>query len=196
MSPYSLILFSFFWISLLYLFNSLLVGKWKKVEPKKAILYFTTVSMIGIYGEIFLDTTYRLFVGHPLWRYNILPIHKAYTSSFAAIIWGVYGFHLYLLHDTLGAKWSIYKTKHLALIFSIEALIIEALVTISARILLGKYLYYYLPADLWHVSSFQNIPFYFICGVIILKTLKRFKADPIFFSAMSSVMVFVIVFLV
>ena len=196
MSPYSLILFALMWLIILYLFNSALVGQWKRVEPKLALLYFLTVAMIGIYGEIFLDTTYKILVGHPLWRYQILPIHNAYTSSYAAIIWGLYGFHLYLLHDTMGSKWSIYRTRHLALIFSLEALIMEALVTISARLLLGKYLYYYLPSDLWHVSSIQNIPFYFICGVIIIQTIKRFKLDPLYFSAMAASLIYVIVFLV
>jgi hypothetical protein len=196
MNPYSLILFAIVWFVILYLFNSLLAGGWKKIVLKQAALYFSTVAMIGIYGEIFLDTAYKFFVGHPLWHYNMLPIHNAYTSTYAAIIWGAYGFHLYLLHGTLGSKWSISRTKHLAFIFCIEALIIEALATISARIFLGKYLYYYIPGDLWHVSSFQNIPFYFICGVLIIKTLKRFKVDPVFFSAMSTAMVLVIVFLV
>lgn len=196
MNPISLILFAFMWAIIVYLINSLIVGKWKKIEVKTAILYFFTVALIGLYGEIFLDTVYNHFVGYPLWRYNILPIHNAYTSSFAVIVWGIYGFHLYLLHDTLGSKWSINKTKHLALIFCLEALVAEALLTVSAKLLLGKYMYYYLPADLWHVSSFQNIPFYFICGLIIIKTIKRFKADPKFFSVMSASLLFVLVFFV
>jgi hypothetical protein len=83
----------------------------------------------------------------------------------------------------------------LALIFSVEALALEGAITLGARVVFGTYLYYYLPADLWHVSSFQNLPFYFICGFVVLKTLKRFRADPIFFSAMSSALLFVVLFL-
>lgn len=196
MNPISLIVFALVWFAALYVLNSLIAGRPKKIEPRKAIVYFFTVALIGLYGEIFLDTVYNHFVGMPLWRYNILPIFDGYTSSFAIATWGLYGFHLYLLHDTLGARWSITKTRHLALIFSIEALFLEALLTISARLALGNYLYYYYPSDLWHVSSLQNMPFYFICGVVVLKTLKRFRSDPIFFSAMSAALLFVLVFLI
>lgn len=194
MNALSLTAFTLLWVAIVYFGNCLFARSWKKVEPKMALLYFMTVALIGVFGEIFLDSVYNLFVGHPLWVYNILPIHNSYTSSYAVIAWGLYGFHLYLLHGSLG-KWSINKTKHLVLIFSFEALVLEALLTLSARLFLGEYMYYYLPGDLWHVSSVQNFPFYFICGFVILKTLKRFKTDPIFFSAMSTALLSVIVFL-
>jgi len=181
--------------AIIYIFNSLIAQEFKKIDLRQAVLYFTTVALIGVFGEIFLDSFYNLFVGRPLWYYNILPIQHGYTSSFAIITWGLYGFHLYLLHGSLAAKWSINKTKHLSLIFSFEALVLEALLTLSTRVVFGKFLYYYLPGDLWHVSSFQNIPFYFICSLVILKTLRRFKADPVFFSAMCLFLTFVLVFL-
>lgn len=195
MSALSLTLFTLLWFVLLYLLNSLIARSFNKIDLKLATVYFMTVALIGVFGEIALDTVYNYFVGTPLWRYNILPIHQAYTSSYAIMVWGLYGFHLYMLHDSLG-KWSINKTKHLALIFCFEALVLESVLTISARIFLGEYMYYYFPSDLWHVTSVQNIPFYFICGLIILKTIKRFKKDPIFFSAMSAVLLAVVVFLV
>lgn len=196
MRPINFILFALTWFIVLYLLNSAIAGRFKHVEPRKAMLYFFTVALIGLYGEIFLDTIYNHFVGRPLWRYNILPIYSGYTSSYAIMTWGLYGFHLYLLHNTLGSKWSITRTKHLALIFSVEALVLEAALTISALFFFGKYMYYYYPPDLWHVSTVQNIPFYFICGLIILKTMKRFRRDPVFFSAMSAALLFVLVFLI
>jgi hypothetical protein len=196
MNTLSLTLFALLWFAILYLFNSLIAREFKKIDPKQAIAYFMAVALIGIFGELFLDTIYNYFVGQPLWRYNILPIHHAYTSSYAIVIWGLYGFHLYLLHGSLNSKWSIYKTKHLVLLFGFEALVIESLLTISARLLLGDFMYYYTPGDLWHVTSIQNLPFYLICGVIVLKTLKRFKKDPVFLSLMSAFLLFTVVFLV
>lgn len=190
-----LTLFALLWLAIIYLLNSLIARKWKRVEPKQALVYFFTVALIGIFGELFLDTVYNYFVGRPLWRYNILPIHGGYTSAYAVIIWGLYGFHIYLLHGSLG-KWSINKTRHLVLIFSFEALVAEALLTISAKLLLGKYMYYYLPGDLWHVTSIQNMPFYLVCGFAILGTLRRFKSDPFFFSYMSAALLAVVVFLI
>jgi len=195
MSPLKLCLFALGWALLLYLANSLIARQWKRLQYKPALLYFTTVALIGLFGEIFLDASYRFFVGHPLWYYNILPIHGGYTSSYAIVTWGLYGLHLYMLHDSLAARWSITRTRHLVLIFSFEALLLEALLTLSARLVFGKYLYYYLPGDLWHVTSVQNFPFYFICGLVVLKTLKRFRADPVFYSGMSLFLLYVLAFL-
>jgi hypothetical protein len=194
MNPLSLFIFALAWTVTVYVLNSIIAGQLKRIEWKEALLYVSTVAMIGLFGEIFLDTVYRAVVGHPLWIYNILPIHNAYTSSFAIATWGIYGLHLYLLHGSLSTKWSISRTRHLSLIFCLEALLLEALLTISAKLFLGTYMYYYLPGDLWHVSSFQNIPFYFLCGVIVLKSLKRFRSDPLYFSGMAIFLTGVIAF--
>lgn len=189
------ILFVIGWLSTIYLLNSAIAGRWKRLEIRQVLMYFSVVAMIGIFGEIFLDSIYNAIAGRPLWYYEILPIQHGYTSSFAIVTWGMYGFHLYLLHGSLRAKWAITRTRHLALIFCVEALVLEALLTISAKFVFGKFLYYYLPGDLWHVSSLQNIPFYFICGVVILKSLKRFRLDPVYFSLMSMFLTAVMVFL-
>jgi hypothetical protein len=179
----------------IYVVNCVIYGRLKPINVKMAVLYFMTLALIGLYGEVILDTTYNFFVGRPLWYYQILPIVGGYTSSFALVTWGLYGFHLYLLHGSLADRWSIYRKRHLVLIFSFEALILEALLTISAKIFLGRFLYYYLPSDLWHVSSFQNIPFYFVCGVATLATLKRFRADPLFFSFLAAPLLLVLLIL-
>jgi hypothetical protein len=195
MHAMSLVLFAAGWALVLYAANCMIAGDLKKIDAKQAVLYFTTVALIGLFGEIFLDSIYKFFVGQPLWYYNFLPIQGGYTSYYAIVLWGLYGFHLYMLHGSLSAKWSIKKTKHLALIFALEALVIESLLTISAKLFLGKYMYYYTPSDLWHVTSVQNFPFYLICGLVILKTLKRFRVDPFFFSAMNISLLFVLAFL-
>ncbi len=191
-----MLLFTLFWPLAFYLANSGIARSFKKIDTKMALLYVTTVALIGIYGEIFLDTSYNYFVGVPLWEYNILPIHGGYTSAYAPIIWGTYGFHLYLLHHTLKTRWSINNPWLFVFLFSIEALLIESIVTIAARLYLGEFMYYYTPGDLWHVTSIQNLPFYFICGMIIMKTLGSFKSDPWFFSGMSIALISVVVFLV
>jgi hypothetical protein len=182
---YKLILFGLFWLIIIYLLNSAVAREFKRVQLRTVLVYFMTTALIGLFGEIFLDTSYNFFVGHPLWYYNILPIQGGYTSSYAIVTWGLYGFHLYLLHDTLHARWSITKTKHLVFIFALEALVLESLLTIGARVAFGKFLYYYLPGDLWHVTSVQNFPFYFICGLVLFKTLREFRKSPRFFSAIS-----------
>lgn len=187
------LLFSLLWLALLYLLNCLIAGKIKHIEPKFAILYFCITAMVGLFGEIFLDTLYNRIFGTPLWRYNIAPIHHAYTSSFAIVTWGIYGFHLYLLHGTLKTK-SITKTWHLAVIISLEALILEAALTLSAKWLLGDYLYYYYPSNLWHVTAWQNIPFYLIFGFVIVGILHRVRSHPWFFSGVALWLTVIIAF--
>ncbi|TAH33984.1 hypothetical protein EYC59_04165 [Candidatus Saccharibacteria bacterium] len=189
-----LIAFTVLWTAIIYGLNCVVARGAKRVEPKRALVYITAVAMIGVYGEIFLDTIYNAIVGRPLWYYNLLPIHGGFTSAFAPIVWGMYGFHVYLLHDTLNTKWSITRTRHLALIISLEALVLEALLTLSAKPFFGEYLYYYLPSDLWHVTSLQNMPFYFMCGVVIVQVMRRFRREPWFFSALSTFFVGMLVF--
>ena len=193
MNPMKLIMFALVWLAIIYVLNCWIVRRWKPIDPKLAVVYFSTIAVIGLFGEIFLDTVYNFFVGHPLWYYRILPIKGGYTSSFAIVTWGAYGFHLYLLHDSLATKWSITRTRHLALIIALEGLVLEAALTLSAKCFLGRYMYYYLPADLWHVSSFQNIPFYFIFGLVAVKTLRRFRKDPLFFAGMNAFLLLVLV---
>lgn len=116
-TPIRLFLFAVAWAGFLYVINCLIAKQLKHIDWKQALLYFTTVVMVGLFGEIFLDSVYKLIVGVPLWFYNILPILHGYTSSYAIVTWGIYGFHLYLLHGTLSSRWSIEKTRYLALIF-------------------------------------------------------------------------------
>lgn len=159
--------------------NCLIAWEFKKIDVKPAILFITTVAMIGTFGEVFWDSLFRYALHKPDWVYYVLPIHHGFTSYFAAALWGFYGFHLYLLYDTINKKfrWAI---KYLPIIFSIEALMIEALVSVTYRLIFGNWLYYYLPNGLWHVSAFQNFPLYFMAGYVITGTLKRFRNDPYF----------------
>jgi len=186
--------FSLAWLLALYLLNCLISRSLKRINLKQAVLYFCTTAMIGLFGEIFLDTFYKWAFGTPLWRYNVAPIHLAYTSSFAIVTWGLYGFHLYLLHGTLRAR-SISKSWHLALIISVEALFLEAALTLSAKPFFGDFMYYYYPNGLWHVSAFQNIPFYFIFGFVIINVLRRFQTSPRFFSILAAWLTFIIAFM-
>ncbi len=190
-----LFLFGVLLAAIVYLFNSAIARGFKKIQPARALLYMSTVAMIGVFGEVFVDTIYKHLFHTPLWRYNVLPIHHAYTSYYAAVLWGIYGFYLYLLHDSLG-KWSVSRERHLALIFSVEALVMEASAELASRVVLGKYVYYYYPGGLWHISAFQNFPFYLLCGFLIVKTIKRFRADPVFFTVINVWLIAILLFFV
>lgn len=157
----------------------------KKILFSRALLWISSVAMIGVLGEITVDTIYNYFFHTPLWHYNFLPVHHAYTSGYAPILWGSFGFYLYLLHHKY-EKWSHRQLVNLSLIFALEALILEATEDLLSKAILGKYIYYYHPGGLWHISAFQNFPFYFICGALIILTIHWFKSSPNYFIFLST----------
>lgn len=163
-----------------YLFASLLARKFKKIHLSRALLYIASVAMIGVLGEITVDATYAHFFSTPLWRYNFLPVHHAYTSGFAPILWGSLGFYIYLIHHSY-EKWPPRHLLKLTAFFGLEAMALEAVIDIIAKYVLGDLIFYYYPNGLWHISAFQNFPFYFICGAIVVLTIHHFKTKPHFF---------------
>jgi hypothetical protein len=186
-----LTLFTIGWIIVLYLFNSALVRSFKRMEAREVFLYVTTVALIGVFGEVFVNTLYTALVGSPLWFYHVLPIHGGFTSLYSVVVWGMYGFYLYLLHDTWATR--KYSTTQLATIISIEAIVLELLINTSHLAIFNEYIFYYLPSDLWHLTSIVAIPFYFLGGYTILKSIQRFQAEPVFFTSMSVLLMAVLV---
>jgi hypothetical protein len=190
----SLAIFAVCWLLGIYLINCLIAREVKRVDTQQALLHFATMAMIGLVGEICVGSFYHFLFHRPLWNYTIYPIHHAYTSRFALFLWGIYGFHLYLLHGTLKRK-KVSSLNHLALIFCLEAIIIEASVNVTYKLSFHKYIYYYFPGDLWHLTSVQTLPFYLIAGYIVVRTFRKFEQDIQFFTMFSIGMVWVLAFL-
>jgi hypothetical protein len=190
----NLLYFSLGWVAIIYFFNSAIAKRLKVIDFKIALLYISTVVLSGTFGEVFINSIYNFLFNVPLWEYKLFPIHNAYTSYYSMFIWSMYGFYLYLLHDNL--KSNNYPVRTLAIIVSIEAIILEFLFNLSHLFIFKDYIFYYLPSDIWHLTSLQAIPFYFLAGFVIIKSIKRFKADPWFFIPMNILLVFTLVFLV
>jgi hypothetical protein len=180
-----LFFFSVILLVIVLLASLLLKGGLKKVHLSRALLWISSVAMIGVIGEIFADSIYNYFFHTPLWRYNFLPVHHAYTSEYAPIIWGIFGFYLYLVHHKY-ERWSPKQLFNLSCIFALEALALEAIVDLISKVILGDYIYYYYPSGLWHISAFQNFPFYFVCGHLIIQTIHWFKSSPHYFTLLSA----------
>lgn len=189
-----LAIFSSAWIVGLYLFNSLIARQFKKVSLKPMLLYVCCLAMLGVYGETIFGNAYDFFFGHPLWRYTVLPIHHGYTSKFALVLWGAYGFYLYLMHDNV-VKRSAKAAKYLPFIFCAEAIAIELAVNATYRLVFGRYLFYYVPGDLWHLTSLQTLPIYLAGGFLINTMLRKSRPDPLFFAGAAAAFATVLVFL-
>lgn len=170
---------------LVYLLNFVIYRKFKKIHWSRALLYIVSVAMIGVLAEIFVDTIYRHIFGDMLWNYNFLPVHHAYTSQFSPVLWGAFGFYLYLMHHEY-EKWPPRKLFYLSVIFSLEAIVIEGAADFISRPFLDRLVYYYHPSNLWHLTSLQGIPFYFLTGVLIIQTIHWFKSSPHYFTFVSA----------
>lgn len=188
-----LVYFSLGWVGVIYLFNSVIAGKFKGIDVWTVLLYVTSVALVGVFGEVLLDSVYQSIFSAPLWQYQILPIHDAYTSYYSPVIWGMYGFYLYLLHDSL-CEYCAHSIVPLAVFISIEAIVLELLLNLSHLVIFKQYIFYYLPNGLWHLSAFQVIPFYFIAGLVIARFLNGFKSDMRFFIFTNLVLISVLVF--
>jgi hypothetical protein len=136
-----------------------------------------TMAALGLFGEFVFDTIYKSIFGSPLWVYHLLPIHNGYTSLYSLYLWGTIGFHLYLLHGMLENRKST-SIHSLAAIFCIEAIIMEAFVNITHLLLFDSYIYYYLPADLWHITSLQTLPLYLLAGYITVLAMSYARRLP------------------
>ena len=189
-----LVLYALFWIVIVYGFSSLVARKFKKINLKVALLYMATLAMLGVFGEVLIGSVYKYFFGHPFWLYTVLPVHHGYTSKYALFLWGIYGFCMYLLHDHTRGR-NIKLTKYLPLMFMASAIIFEALVNLTFLVFFGKYIFYYFPSDLWHLTSVQVLPFYLLGGFILNESLKKARADPIYFTVAATALASVFVFL-
>jgi hypothetical protein len=193
MSALSVTLFSFAWFLFFYSLFSLLCKRFVVVGVG-ALLYVTTLILIGVFGEVFTNTLLQVFFGQTLWEYHFLPIHGGYTSLYSIFLWGAYGFYLYLAHTFMQQQQYVLPNTVLAGIVAIEAIVFEIAVNGLFFLLFGSYIFYYFPGDLLHFSSFVAFPCYFLAGLVVLKTLRVFKTRPRFFIAMNLALVFVFIF--
>lgn len=172
-----LFFFSLVWCAVIYGFNSLIAKKLLKIQIRPLVTYVLTMASLGLFGEVMYGIIYEAVIGTPLWQYQIMPIHSGYTSVYSLYLWGMVGFHLYLLHSTL-KSWGITSIHKLAAIFCIEAIILEALVNLSFLAVFGGFIYYYLPSDLWHITSVQTLPLYLLAGYIAVTAMTLASKTP------------------
>lgn len=187
-----LVWFSLAWLIILYFLNTLIARRFPKIELKKLFVYVAGVALIGVFGEVLIDSLYKIGFGQPFWIYKLLPAHSEFTSYYSPFLWGMFGFHLYLFHETLFKLKPTLKDWKLACIFALEAVALELIFNLSHILIKGTYIFYYLPSDLWHLTSFTALPFYFIGGYALVLTLKRFTKDPLFFGLLSIIGIFTI----
>jgi hypothetical protein len=96
-----------------------------------------------------------------------------------SLVWAAYGIHLYFSRQTLMRKLPnrLNNSAGMAFIIGFEApFICEVLGNLLFLQLLGEYYAYYLPGDVFHLTSFRVVPIYMLClfvGLVILGKLEN-----------------------
>jgi len=159
--------------------NRLILGSKLRIDFYGLALTASSVLLLAVIGESLINPLYELWFGSKLWEYRILPLHDQNVSALGLIVWTAYGIHLYFAKQTLEAKlpprWN--TPFGIAFIIGFEApFVFEILGNLIFLRLLGDYYAYYLPSDVYHLTSFQVIPIYMLCvyiGLLILDYLTR-----------------------
>ena len=93
-----------FGVVLFYLAGSLLMRRWVRIDIYQLLLCMAAAFLVAIVCEVYLGKLYYLFAGKPLWQYRVWPIHDGFTSALNFIIWPIYGYYVYFLHNILHEK--------------------------------------------------------------------------------------------
>lgn len=173
------IVFSVLLVTISYSINRQLLGEKLVVDGYRIALTASCVVVLALVGESLVNPLYTAWAGEKLWVYRILPMHDGNVSALGVMVWAAYGIHLYFTRQTLIRKLpnSLNNSVGMAVIIGFEApFICEVLGNLLFLQLLGEYYAYYLPGDVFHLTSFRVVPIYMLClfvGLVILNKLEN-----------------------
>ncbi len=164
-----------------YFINRRLSGDSFRVDPYLLAMYAATVFCLAIIGEVSVNSLYHYFVGEKLWQYHVMPVYSRDVSLLSPLLWSAYGMHLYFIEQTYLKRLPRFlrNRKSHALLHGLDApLVFEVSGNLIFLLLIGKYYAYYLPGDLFHLTSIRAIPVYMVCiffGLLLLHWLEKKK---------------------
>lgn len=132
------------------------------VDARKFTYSVTLFVLLGATGEAFVNSTWSLVFGWPLWEYRLYPAHGGDVSLFFPMIWGIFGTYSYL-RGQLFSDIQVHRKPFGLVMLGAEAILLELAVNIPYRAIFGDYIFFYTPANLGpfsHYSCLQVIPFY------------------------------------
>lgn len=165
---YKLILFTLAQLLPLYLWVGLLKRKQIQIDWRLVVSYFIFGSWFGMFGELFIFKFIDWIFHAPIWEYRTLPIHHGITSSYGPLMWGLAAVYV-CFHKNYQPN---PKQRGFVMSFILESsflLILELLYNFLAYIFFGDYFFYYFVPDLFHWSSFSNMPFWWIGYQMMVK---------------------------
>ena len=166
-------------IGISYVINRKLASPVFTVDLYLALLYAATVFLLAICCEVIVNTLYQYFIGEKLWVYHVMPLYNQDVSLLAPLLWSAYGIHLYFVEQTYRHRLPrLMKNRNAsALLHGLDApLIFETSGNLIFLLVAGTYYAYYIPGDIFHLTSVRAIPLYIFCiflGLNILRWLEK-----------------------
>ena len=172
-----------------------LYGMWRLIARRPlrchvptALMYMGVAFPVFCFFEVAVGHGHAWVFGQPLLQYQIQPIHGGQTSLYNFAIWPLYGWHLYLCEQTL-AHMTLsrpMRSSAQALKHTCSGPLLEILANIGMLSALGRYYFYYLPDDLWHLTSVQVVPYYALTSLLFSWVIMKVRriARPLTVGAM------------
>lgn len=152
-------------------------GVLKRDIPGIALLA-ALVFLLAILCEATVNPIYEHLFDEKLWHYRFWPLHDGNISALSVLVWTSYGVHLYFLNQTLNSWFVADSNRNLykAMIIGVEApLLWEVLGNGYFLLVLNDYYAYYLPGDVFHLTSLRVIPVYIFCIYLGLLAYERIQ---------------------
>ena len=140
-------------------------------------LYMGLAFPICIISEVFIGHLHEALFGAQLWQYRVAPTHGGYTSLYNFAIWPLYGWHVYLSEQAL-AKWNLRAAARRTVLLLKHASagpLLEIIANLGMLAIMGRYYFYYVPGDLWHLTSIQVVPYYFVLSLLFAAFIARVR---------------------
>jgi ABC-type long-subunit fatty acid transport system fused permease/ATPase subunit len=92
-----------------------------------------------------------------------------------ALVWPLYGFHIYCFHTALKTRHDKVTNLDLSLFIGFDAITLEVLVNIFTLYFFYTYIFYYIAGDLNHLSTIVIFIPYILCGYITVRLLHKIE---------------------
>lgn len=152
-----------------------------EIQPTRLALFASGVFCLAVLFEALVNPLYEGQFGRKLWEYRILPVHDANVSALAPVVWTAYGIHLYFLFSRMERlTWmSRHPLLHKGLLVGMEApFLFEVTGNLFFLMMAREFYAYYLPGEVFHLTSLQVIPVYMISmiiGLTLYSLLERLR---------------------
>ncbi|MBI5494879.1 MAG: hypothetical protein HY904_07600 [Deltaproteobacteria bacterium] len=172
--PAFMIAFAVFFLPLLYLFNSALLGQRLRIQPPKLVLYMGVTFFCALWAEIGADSLFVAVIGRPCWTYETWPVHHGFTSGVGTLMWPMYGFFLYGLHQAIDGNPRLVFLRPRwakAVLVGVDAMLLEVAANAFALGGFGTWFFHYHAPDLLHFTTWEVFVPYVITAYVGLSLL-------------------------